>query len=44
VNETLVKARVLMGHGRFLILEGQGPVEGVTVYEFPLKGCRAALV
>jgi uncharacterized protein (DUF1330 family) len=39
VNETLVshKARVLMDHGRFLILEGQGPVEGVTVYEFPTK-------
>ena len=39
VNETLVshKARVLMDHGRFLILEGQGPVAGVTVYEFPTK-------
>jgi uncharacterized protein (DUF1330 family) len=39
VNETLVshKARVLMDHGRFLILEGQGPVQGVTVYEFPTK-------
>jgi uncharacterized protein (DUF1330 family) len=39
VNETLVshKARVLIDHGRFLILEGQGPVEGVTVYEFPTK-------
>ena len=37
VNETLVshKARVLMDHGRFLILEGQGPVDGVTVYELP---------
>ena len=37
MNETLVghKARVLMDHGRFLILEGQGPVQGVTVYEFP---------
>ena len=23
--------------GRFLILEGQGPVQGVTVYEFPTK-------
>ena len=36
-NETLdgYKGRVLMDHGRFLILEGQGPVEGVTVYEFP---------
>src|SRR5246500_2394901 len=33
VNETLVghKARVLTDRGRFLILEGQGPVEGVTV-------------
>jgi uncharacterized protein (DUF1330 family) len=39
VNETLVdhKARVLMDQGRFLILEGQGPVQGVTVYEFPTK-------
>jgi uncharacterized protein (DUF1330 family) len=39
VNETLVshKARVLMDHGRFRILEGQGPVQGVTVYEFPSK-------
>jgi uncharacterized protein (DUF1330 family) len=39
VNETLVshKARVLMDQCRFLILEGQGPVEGVTVYEFPTK-------
>ena len=39
VNETLMrhKARVLMDHGRFLILEGQGPVNGVTVYEFPTK-------
>ena len=39
VNETLVshKARVLMDHGRFLILEGQGPVAGVAVYEFPTK-------
>jgi uncharacterized protein (DUF1330 family) len=39
VNETLVshKARVLMDRGRFLILEGQGPVQGVTVYEFPTK-------
>jgi uncharacterized protein (DUF1330 family) len=37
VNETLDghKGRVLMDHGRFLILEDQGPVEGVTVYEFP---------
>ena len=24
-----------MDRGRCLILEGQGPVEGVTVYEFP---------
>jgi uncharacterized protein (DUF1330 family) len=39
VNETLVdhKARVLMDRGRFLILEGQGPVAGVTVYEFPSR-------
>jgi uncharacterized protein (DUF1330 family) len=39
VNETLEghKARVLMDCGRFLILEGQGPVEGVTVYQFPAK-------
>jgi uncharacterized protein (DUF1330 family) len=39
VNETLdcYKARVLMDHGRFQILEGQGPVQGVTVYEFPTK-------
>ena len=39
VNETLVshKARVLMDRGPFLILEGQGPVQGVTVYEFPTK-------
>jgi uncharacterized protein (DUF1330 family) len=39
VNEVLVdhKARVLMDRGRFLILEGQGPVQGVTVYEFPTK-------
>ena len=39
VNETLAshKARVVMDHGRFLILEGQGPVQGVTVYEFSTK-------
>ncbi len=39
VNETLVghNARVLMDRGRFLILEGQGPVQGVTAYEFPTK-------
>jgi len=39
VNETLTghEARVLMDRGRFLILEGQGPVQGVTVYEFPTK-------
>ena len=39
VNETLVghNARVLMDRGRFLILEGEGPVQGVTVYEFPSK-------
>jgi uncharacterized protein (DUF1330 family) len=39
VNGTLVghSARVLIDHSRFLILEGQGPVEGVTVYEFPSR-------
>jgi uncharacterized protein (DUF1330 family) len=39
VNETLAghKARVLLDRGRFLILEGQGPVQGVTVYEFPSR-------
>jgi uncharacterized protein (DUF1330 family) len=39
VNETLAshKARVVMDRGRFLILEGQGSVQGVTVYEFPTK-------
>jgi uncharacterized protein (DUF1330 family) len=39
VNETLVghKARALMDRGRFMILEGQGPVQGVTVYEFPSR-------
>src|SRR6201987_4334675 len=39
VNGTLVghPARVLIDHGRFLILEGQGPGEGVTVYEFPSR-------
>jgi uncharacterized protein (DUF1330 family) len=26
-----------MDQGRFLILEGQGPVQGVTVYEFPSR-------
>jgi uncharacterized protein (DUF1330 family) len=26
-----------MDRGRFLILEGQGPVETVTVYEFPSR-------
>jgi uncharacterized protein (DUF1330 family) len=26
-----------MDRGRLLILEGQGPVQGVTVYEFPSK-------
>jgi uncharacterized protein (DUF1330 family) len=30
-------ARVLIDHGRLLILEGQGPVEELTVYEFPSK-------
>jgi uncharacterized protein (DUF1330 family) len=39
VNGTLAghSARVLIDHGRFLILEGRGPVEEVTVYEFPSK-------
>ena len=39
VNETWVghPARVLTDRGRLLILEGQGPVQGVTVYEFPSK-------
>jgi uncharacterized protein (DUF1330 family) len=39
VNGTLVghKARVLMDRGRFLILEGRGPMQGVTVYEFPSR-------
>jgi uncharacterized protein (DUF1330 family) len=39
VNGTLVgqPARVLIDHRRLLILEGQGPVEGVTVYEFPSR-------
>ena len=39
VNGTLVghPAQVLIDHGRFLILEGQGPVQGVTVYEFPSR-------
>lgn len=40
VSESLVRhqARVLMDRGRLQILEGQGPVAGVTVYEFPTKG------
>jgi uncharacterized protein (DUF1330 family) len=39
VNGTLEghPARVLIDHNRLLILEGQGPVEGVTVYEFPSR-------
>jgi uncharacterized protein (DUF1330 family) len=39
VNGTLAghPARVLIDHGQFLILEGQGLVQGVTVYEFPSK-------
>jgi uncharacterized protein (DUF1330 family) len=39
VNGTLVDhpARVLIDQSRFLILEGQGPVNGVTVYEFPSR-------
>jgi uncharacterized protein (DUF1330 family) len=37
VNGTLAgrSARVLMDHTRLRILEGHGPAEGVTVYEFP---------
>jgi uncharacterized protein (DUF1330 family) len=36
VNGTLVghPAQVLIDHGRLMILEGQDPVDGVTVYEF----------
>src|SRR4029077_4499175 len=30
-------AQVLIDHSRLQILEGQGPVEGVTVYEFPSR-------
>jgi uncharacterized protein (DUF1330 family) len=39
VNGTLVDlpARVLIDNSRLQILEGQGPVEGVTVYEFPSR-------
>ena len=39
VNGTLAgnAGRVLMDRGRFLILEGQGPVQGVTMYEFASK-------
>jgi uncharacterized protein (DUF1330 family) len=39
VNGTLVgqSARIVIDHGRFLILEGQGPVEGLTLYEFPSR-------
>jgi uncharacterized protein (DUF1330 family) len=39
VNGALVghPTRVLIDHSRVLILEGQGPVEGVTVYEFPSR-------
>jgi uncharacterized protein (DUF1330 family) len=39
VNETLVghPARALIDNSRLLILEGKGPVEGVTVYEFPSR-------
>jgi uncharacterized protein (DUF1330 family) len=39
VNGTLVDlpAQVLIDHSRLQILEGQGPVEGVTVYEFPSR-------
>src|ERR1700730_8748921 len=39
VNGTLVgqPARVLIDRGRLLILEGQGPVEEVALYEFPSR-------
>jgi uncharacterized protein (DUF1330 family) len=39
VSGTLVgqSARIVIDHSRLLILEGHGPVEGVTVYEFPSK-------
>jgi len=39
VNGTLdeYSAQVIIDHGRLLILEGQGPVAGVTVYEFPSR-------
>jgi uncharacterized protein (DUF1330 family) len=39
VNGTLVghPARVVMDYSRLRILEGHGPVEGVTVYEFPSR-------
>jgi uncharacterized protein (DUF1330 family) len=39
VNGTLVgqSARIVIDHSRLLILEGHGPVQGVTVYEFPSK-------
>jgi len=39
VNATLAghSARIVMDHTRLRILEGHGPAEGVTVYEFPSK-------
>jgi uncharacterized protein (DUF1330 family) len=39
VNGTLADhaGRVFIDHGRVLILEGQGPVQAVTVYEFPSR-------
>lgn len=39
VNRSLVghSARVLMDHTRLRILEGHGPAEGVTVFEFPSR-------
>ncbi len=39
LDGTLVghQARVLIDHSRLRILEGHGPVEGVTVCEFPSK-------
>jgi|GEM_PF-70417 len=39
LSETLAayQARALIDHGRFLILEGEGPVQGVTVCAFPTR-------
>src|SRR5579859_1735634 len=37
VTETLAghQARIVLDRGRVMILEGKGPVAGMTVYEFP---------